>query len=286
MKVATFGSCLSRNTANYLVADFEFEIMSCVFHVMSEQFVKYYVEKTHELPDLDWLESMFVANDDPKSVHYANGMLRNQYPEQMGLWEFSEQDIPSKIRFLDLIENHEVDLILLDNFIDMSSWPMFYTLDPKLSESPIQFVYHFYKNSEELLKKFRFGGYVSPRDSAKNYLKIMEWLKKKQPKAKIAFLSFFGCTSDGNPERQQRALDFYRELSTIAPKEFLVLPPLDVPKVLQIEGDWSHVHNSVYRGLAGKLFVDFIIQPSNEASSSKGWRGLPWRSGAYKAQNP
>ena len=261
-KIATFGSCLSRFTANYLVADFSFEQLSCVFHVMSDQFIKYYVEKTHILPDLEWLESLFVPGDDPEAMRYASGMLRNQYPAQMGLWEFPIDEMENKIPFLDLVEKSEVDLIILDNFIDLSSWAQYYKLDPNLSECPIQFVSHLYKNQSELIEKFEFGGYINPKDSAHNYFKIMQWLRFKQPNARIAFLCFFGCTSQNNPERQSRALEFYKELDLLSDGQFLVVPPLEVPIELQKESDWTHVDNSIYRALAGKLYVELFLTGS------------------------
>ena len=259
MKVVAFGSCYSRFVAINLRQNFGFEHINNVYHITSEQFVKYYINKSAPQIDLHELESLFVPGEKPDDLKYARGMLRNQYAEHMGIWEFPADEMSQKRPFLENIESEEIDVILLDNFTDLSTKPQYFIDNEKYKNSPIQFVDHFYKNKDDLSKMFSYADFIDPESSARYWSDIIRWINLKQPNVKIYFLAFFACTSNKNPERQKRALEFASLLERFcAEQPVYIIPPLNVPDNFLVEGDWTHVDASVYRAIAGHIYLQAI----------------------------
>ena len=102
---------------------------------------------------------------------------------------------------------------------------------------------------------------LSARESADGWAKIVEFVRERQPSARIFFLAAHYCTSLEKPERYRLARDFYIEFSRIACEPINILPPLALPPELtRMPEDFAHFDFSVYRALAGYLHLSLTCK--------------------------
>lgn len=253
MKIMTFGSCMTSITAEHIKAQFGAKYLCGIHHNRSDAFLYYHVKMTHPMIQLEklenWLKPLEKHGDAPKQF------LRNQYPDYIGNLSSNESSRFRKLKFIDWIEKEIIDVILLDNFMDISAKLMYSTDYSEHDKSPLFINPQFYENEAEILQKFQFGEFLSAQESAKNWLEIYYWFQSKQPTAKIFFLCFPYCTSKGSNERYWRARDFYNHLLSLSKDSDLhVVPPPDVEPSLTAGDDWYHLHNHIYAALAGYVF--------------------------------
>jgi hypothetical protein len=252
--VIAFGSCLSNITIANLVADYGFVQTHSVHHNRSDAFLDYHVRQTREMPPLDWMEAKLVYNADKEAE--ARQFLRNQYRSYLGFHDLSDRMVEGRSFFDDLREN-QYDVILMDNFMDVAAKLAFSTLDDRYRNSPIFFNHGFYENEAELSREFHFTDFLTPRKSAQNNLAIYKWLRSFQPKAKIFYLPYHFSSSLKHKDRYLRIYNFYKEFSKLVEGEelYLVPPSNVVPNLTKGEEDWPHFEMSVYKALAGYIFL-------------------------------
>ena len=259
IQTVVFGSCLSRFIALDLSRRYSATILNNIYHISSEQFVKYYIQQKIPQIPREYLESFLVPSSEPQKALYAEGMIDNQYPETMGLWEFEPSEKPFKKPFLVNLEGGEIDLFLLDNFADLSGRPQYIVDDPRYLESPIQIVSHFYQNIGEISGNMRMGEYISPEDSAEYWSTIITFLSEKVPYSTIVFNCFFSSTSIENEARKIRANEFFNRISLRTfSRNVHIVPPVSVPKYLMNLNDWTHVDVGIYAALAGEAYLKYI----------------------------
>ncbi|HQT84428.1 MULTISPECIES: hypothetical protein [Acidiphilium] len=212
----------------------------------------YHADKTHTMiqkNEFDWLEPKEEFGDSP------NQFLRNQYADTLGQLNVNNKDMPAREPFETGLLNNQVDLILLDNFMDMTAKLMIDKSSKENDHRPIFLNPHFYKNSSEIMEQFEFDDFLTAKQSAENWFRIIGWLKQQQPFAKIFFICFPYCTSLKSPERAGRARDFYIHLTKLTKNSDIhVIPPPTVIPELTAGEDWYHLHDSIYVALAGYVF--------------------------------
>ncbi|ESQ78636.1 hypothetical protein [Asticcacaulis sp. YBE204] len=241
--VLSFGSCLSHLTAVQLSMFYGWKLVGNVAHNRSDQFIDYYIDKRTTPPSLADLSALVRFK--PDSEDYARRILANQYPEEMG-----RHDLPEATPLFELLEETKIDLILLDNFMDLSAQLFeFQTgLEGKIFSNA-----HMFENLTDFGK---LGHVLSARQSAENFVRLVQWLRARQPQAKIVVLSFQYSQIDKNAERYHRARDFWVELVKLKTEDFSICPPLH-PPLDRTKGcvDWAHFEEDIYRALAGMLHL-------------------------------
>jgi len=252
--VIAFGSCLSNITIANLVSDYGFVQTHSVHHNRSDAFLDYHVHQNREMPPLDWMEAKLVHKPDKEAE--ARQFLRNQYRPYLGFHDLSDRRVEGR-SFFDDLRDHQYDVILMDNFMDVAAKLAFSTIDSRYRNSPLFLNHEFYKNESDLLEEFQYTNYLSPKQSALNNLCIYNWLRKLQPNAKIFFLSYHFCSSLENRDRYNRIYKFYKSFSKLVSNEdlYLVPPPNVVPNLTKGEEDWPHFQMPVYKALAGYIFL-------------------------------
>lgn len=253
MKMAVVGSCLSNLTAERLCFDYGFEPRFCVHNNRSDNFLRYHIEQSSQMIPMDYLDS-FLVDKEPYAVD-ARIYLTNQQPDQVGYMGFEGRKVAGVSMFEEMA-NDPVDVILMDNYMDLGSRLMVHK-DPEFAGSPIFLNPHFYENSDEIVEKFEFTDFLTPREAAENWAKIIGFFRKLQPKAKIVFMCFPYSTRRDAPEHIIRGSQFYPELKkALRGDDTYLLPPLDVPDALKVEGDWMHFKApETYRAIAGTVFL-------------------------------
>lgn len=255
MKVISFGSCMSNITAKYLVADYGFVQTHNVANNRSDQFIKYFIDRSARQIPVEYFDDLLVHKHDMEKT--ARQILRNQYEEYVGFHELLDRKMESNTTFFEDLSANEYDVIIMDNLMDISFLLMYPNELPDYHDSPLLLNCHFYENRAEVARKFTPGNYLEPVDSAKNWIRIIRWIKELQPCAKIVFLCYHFVTSLSEPVRYNRIRDFYTEFTKLSKNLNIdVIPPLLVPKEMtKGESDWTHFEMPVYRALASYVFL-------------------------------
>ncbi|WP_234732276.1 hypothetical protein [Acidocella facilis] len=261
-KIGYLGSCLSSIPIAALVDNYGFEECFRIHHNRSDAFRHYHCERSRNMLNRDWLDSFLVPNDDENTARDAEEFLDNQMLPHIG-FEGTLRDRRGKGQTLfDVLQNSELDVILLDNFMDIAAKLMVKKNDQEFGSSPLFLNPHFYKNHDEVVNAFEFTEYLTPQDSASNWKVIYDWFRSLQPKAKIIFLCFPYATSRDTMERFNRARDFYIEFEQVMRgRDIEIIPPLDVEECLTNgPSDWYHVKPSLYQSLAGYIFLRTVAK--------------------------
>lgn len=252
MKIGHFGSCLSADLVFVLVNDYGCEEVFRIHHNRSDQFVNYFVDKTETQFDYEWLTTFLKPK--PETAKDATTFVENQFVPWIGYENKLRHMVTPETDFFENLKAMSVDVILLDNFMDTACCLL---APPETPKKTVFFATHLYENAEEIQKKFVMGPYLTPQESAENWVKICKFFRAAQPNAKIIFTCWSASTSRTNPERTKRILGFYEAFYPLIKDEDVhVIPPVDVPEALTNgPDDWYHMHKNVYKALAGYIFV-------------------------------
>jgi len=252
MKVGHFGSCLSALPIAALVTDYGWKEAFRIHHNRSDVFVNYFVDKSHEQFDYAWLNDFLKAK--PETAADAMSFVENQFVPWIGYENTLRHLVTPESNFPEDIKTMDVDVIVLDNFIDIAGCVWYPKDNP---DKKVFFAAHLYENLDEINEKWTMSSYLTPQESAENWLKIYRWFRAVKPKAKIFFTCWSPATSRGNEPRTRRILDFYDVFYDMVKDEDLyLLPPVNVPDELTNgPDDWYHVHKDVYKAIAGYIFL-------------------------------
>jgi hypothetical protein len=256
MKVIAFGSCMSNLTITYLASDYGWEQTHSVHHNRNDSFIRYFIDQSSEMISKSFFDDLLIYKE--STEREARMFLRNQYRETVGFHDLPVGDST----FFEDLETNSYDVILLDNFMDVSSKLLRHRSRKDLEQSPIFLNPGFYKNSDEVIAQFDwFCDFLTPIESARNWLRIYQWLRAMQPSAKIIFLPFHSCSSVSSPDRFRRIHDFYPALVDVATAErgLIIIPPLNVSDELT-KGpiDWPHFQPPIYKALAGLVYLHTV----------------------------
>ena len=256
MKVMAFGSCMSNLTIAWLTADYGFEQTHSIHHNRSDSFIRYYIDRSAAMIPQDYLEALLIPKPEMKTG--ADEFLHNQLEKYLGYFQLAERKTrPDQTFFSDMMTT-KLDLVVMDNYMDLASKLLYFRNLPEYRESPLFLNCGFYQNEADILRLVDWwGDYLSPQESAENFVVIYRWLRGLQPQAKFVFLPFHTSSSRNAPERFARARDFYPALVDAARGEDLhVVPPLELaPELTKGEDDWPHFQMPLYRALAGHVYL-------------------------------
>jgi hypothetical protein len=258
IRTVVIGSCMSNLTVQLAPGDLGFYQTHCIHHNRSDAFLRYFVDQTSEMIPREYLEKILQYK--PESEREARQILDNQYPASAGYFTVEKRRESAADDFLTDLKTKEFDLILLDNFMDISARLMMDVTRRNPEESPLFMNLGFYTNQTELKNRFKFyGNHLTPSESAENWLRIYHWLRRLQPKAKIIFICYHSVSSLNNLDRFSRLTKFVPELAAKAVgTDLMIVPPLAVPDHLT-KGivDWPHFTPPVYKSLAGLVYLLF-----------------------------
>ena len=248
MNCATFGSCLSSLTATRLEVEYGFSRICNISHNRSDAFVNNFIAKETPQYNLVDLEKSITFKNEHEVI--AKKILLNQSINSIGKYE-----LPVNKSFFDL-ESDEVDVFLLDNFMDISA---------KLISDKDNDGFPFFMNigfAEKGLENFKFGDFLDPIDSVNNWIKIIKFLKDLHPNAKFVFLSFQYNVLVDKPDRFKSAKEFNMKMNeALAGSDVLFIPSL-IPDSSLTKGksDWTHFSNQIYKALAALVFLHLNVK--------------------------
>lgn len=245
---------MTADPSAHLVGTYGCKEVFRIHHNRSDQFVNYFVDRSEVPFEGTWLRDFLKPR--PELADTAEAFLNNQYRPYIGYENTLKHKVTADSDFVKMLETETVDIIMLDNFMDVTSK----ILRLKSGESPerkVFFPLHFYENIAEIEEKFEFTDYLTPEESARNWIKIYKFFRQLQPKAKIYMVCWSNATSRANPERTDRILGFYDHVYDMAQgMDLNIIPPLDVPDELTNgPDDWYHMASKMYQAVAGYVFT-------------------------------
>lgn len=230
MNIITFGSCLSRRTAERYKNAFNAKIVSSVYHNRSDIFLDRFVGDSNKPLDANSLARKYEIDDADQMA-----LLTNQSPDGIG-----KHLLPDGNQLFDALGRDDISLILVDNFMDVastawhdpSSGDSFFATSPKLK-------------SNSSLQKLP---YLTPDAAAVNTRRIVSEFKARQPNTPIVFLHFPFSTYVGDQRREVWGKDFAKQLRLGIPE----IPPIFIPMAMR--GDEpSHFSEQMYFAYAGMV---------------------------------
>lgn len=224
MRIATFGSCLSLRVADQYRAAYGGNVISCVYHNRSDQFIGRFVDgRVDELSHEGVREAIGVTPGTEE-----DSILRNQCRTTMG-----SHLLKRWTPFLDALDKKDIDLLLIDNFMDASA--------ALRSIGDMQF---FSRVPATKGNGLRITPKLTPDQSAANFNTILRHFRWKLPDAAIVFTAFpWNTYPEG--DREQRRMWEKRFSSRLRTRGGLVLPTKIVPA--ELHGDApSHFRPQMY----------------------------------------
>jgi hypothetical protein len=230
----TFGSCLARYVARSYKRLYAGNILASVYHNRSDYFVSRFIngyKRIDTVSDISYLQKYSNESSDEDVVN----ILLNQTTQGIG-----RHKIDQSLGLFDCLSETEIDLVFVDNFMDVSA-RLSIGNDHSLFLRPQDYVnYHQF---------FQLGEYLSPSESAENFIQIVEFFKQRCPKAKIVFFNFPFNTYEDDVNRKLRSTKFAK---LFKPKSVFVIPPLSIPKIYRTKIS-SHFVEPQYAAYAGMV---------------------------------
>lgn len=236
MRIGTFGSCLSRYTANQFVKLFGGKIITSVYHNRSDAFVGRFVDNTWGQCEFSEVASQLVESFDGENDkdNMPINILRNQYPQTMGLHRLAHGK-----PFIEAVEEKLIDILFVDNYMDIAA---------KLVSNNEGYGYFLRMGDFSTASpNWHVGDYLSPESGVENMRKIIGHVKGLSPDLNIVFLNFPHNTYQGNLDRVKRT-KLYEELFDYPGVH--VVPCLDVPEIYQTNQK-QHFKVQQYAAYAG-----------------------------------
>lgn len=251
LNVVTLGSCMSEGVfaaITKLNPGINFNHLNHVIHNRSDYIHQVFIQKNWLPPDLSISELCDITS----SPEFPNQSLKenfdfflmNQHPKTIGL-NRNEQRLPLLVN----LEQKEIDLVLLDNFMDIASM-----IVVQKSTGKKFFLFSGAFSKDVFEKNFEWIGFLTPDESLRNWEAIVTWLKLLQPNAKFIF-SPFPESVFGNNHRDsvQRASQFKNVLSNNPlPLNILNTKCVEESDLLSAT-DWCHYSNKYYEALAKQI---------------------------------
>ena len=269
MNIGVFGSCLSADPAWFLKNHYAATEKLRIFHNRSDQFIKYYI-KSATFPRL--LASAEDLKPIAEKEEAARSIIFNQLPESIGC-EGPLAQMADKAKKLDeRIADANLDLILMDNFVDVVARLI---CSPDRPDEKLFYPLHFRKEAEK--SNHLLDEILEPKASASNFLEIIRYFKKTSPKAKIVFTCWPLATSKKSEIRYNRIANFFIHFSTLVEVyDLAVIPPLVLEdKFTNGEEDWYHLSKEIYKSIAGVAYLYYSAGIKPDLGSYQ----LPYYSG-------
>ncbi|WP_298848831.1 hypothetical protein [uncultured Salinicola sp.] len=234
MKIATFGSCLSRYTANQYVGLFGGEVICSVYHNRSDAFVKRFLDDEWGQCDYQHLSSALdiVDDVDDDADIKPTNIIKNQLYDTIGCHRL-KRGIP----FFKVFDSHP-DIFLLDNYIDLSARLVYSSVSPEIGGYFINM-----RTLKENQKQYHFfDDLLDPILGAKYMAKVISYIQKNAPQAKIFFLNFpYNVYQD--EIRKQRSLDYNEAIK----RELLPFDTVKIIDALDVKDKYRTKHVQHYK---------------------------------------
>jgi hypothetical protein len=223
MRIATFGSCLSLRIADQYRAANGGDVVSCVYHNRSDQFLGRFVDGSLDELSYDRIRHATGV----VSGSEEDAILRNQCRGTMG-----SHLLKRWTPFLDALDEKSIDLLLVDNFMDASA--------ALRSIGGGQF---FSRVAATEANGMRIMPKLTPEQSAANFSALLRHFRRKLPSAAIVFTAFPWNTY---PDKEQRRVWESRFSADLKSRGVAVIPTKIVPDKLKGEAP-SHYQREMYR---------------------------------------
>lgn len=238
--IIAFGSCLSRYTAREYIKGHGGVLLSSVYHNRSDAFVKRFLSEEWNAVDVEKMMHDFsisaasLEDEGTDSVPYQ--ILKNQTYDAIGLHR-----LKNGTPFFDAIESKKVDLILVDNYMDLSA--KFLIFEGCLEKNIFLAIENKSVSGLTVPEGWTLGGILPVEEAVACMGRILDYLRERQPLAKIVFMNFPHNTYAQNPDRVART-KLYE--SSLKKEGVYFIPCLDIPEDRQTEKR-SHFTASQYR---------------------------------------
>ncbi|WP_156467819.1 MULTISPECIES: hypothetical protein [unclassified Methylobacterium] len=241
LRLATFGSCLSRIVGNQIIKELHAEIISSVYHVRSDAYIGRFIENNWTEYSLDVLKETFYKKPTTASTleESVEQIILNQDRLSIG-----GHALDVFVPFPSALES-QPDLIIVDNHVDLGA-----RLCRKLEDERAgSFVLW-----QDDHPGWTLGQLLSGEEGAGNMSRLLAHFRAVAPVAAIVFINFPYSAYGEDSERADRARRYERAL--IQPHDALVLPLRDIPEE-RWGNDSAHFKAVQYRDFATEI-IDFI----------------------------
>lgn len=239
MRIMTFGSCLSRATANSYVRLFGGKVISSVYWNRSDAFLGRFVDQTWAEYGFEGILSRTQPAGSAQEETLARVILKNQYAAHLGL-----HGLPDGVQALEVLEQQLADLVIVDNYVDLSA---------RLLRSPGDAQDGFFLRDFDFTdghQPWVVGDYLEPQAAVLGTQRVMDFFKTKMPKARFVFINFPHNVYQGHPRRIQRTIA-YEQLFSF--DDALVIPCINIPVAFQTP-DKEHFKSPQYHFYAGMIY--------------------------------
>lgn len=234
MRIVSFGSCLSRYTANQYLQLFGGELVSSIYHNRSDAFVGRFIERSWPEVDVDALARLLRPEAEEAAL-----ILRNQGRAAMG-----RHHLNRGTPLFEVLEEQAADVVLLDNYMDVAA---------RLVERGGDARTRVFLRPADLrpdVSGWSVGDVLDPAVGAQCMQRIVAHFRERLPKAAIAFFCFPHNTYVEAQERVARSIRYEAELQL---DDALVVPCLTVPDRFQTV-QRQHFKPPQYAAYAGMLY--------------------------------
>lgn len=244
MRILTFGSCLSRYTAEHFVLLFGGRIVSCVYHNRSDAFVGKFLRR-------DWIsydfDEMFRLLKKDWTITHPDAdpalILRNQYKETLGLHR-----LPGGYSLFSALKRKNFDLIIADNYMDLAAR----LVSRKGDTNAGLFLrpYDFANDNPDWVR----GEFLKPAEGVRYMQSILRFFKTKAPTAQIVFINFPYNMYRESPPRIVRTQEYEKLFSF---DDAHIIPCLRVSPRYQTENK-QHFKPEQYSAYAGFIYQHLL----------------------------
>lgn len=247
MKIATYGSCLSRFTATNYARMFGATIVGSVYHNRIDRFVDTYVR--NRLPEVP-LEALgdYATGSSERGRVIINNQLSSQTLGKHGTIQGRG--------FMTEIED-KVDLVIMDNFIDI--------LGKVCQVKGVKSSGLFINPAEVPTIADRLTlepGYLDIDVAVRNWEYMINWLRRKH-KGKIYFINF-PFAQHPNPRFKARTIEFEEKFKS---PRIRIIPILEAHPTLQSTP--SHFDSKYYAMLAAYIWKDLYASNRSQLHSKE-----------------
>lgn len=213
-KILTFGSCLSRFTAEQYKWG---KIIASVYHNRSDVFVGKFLDRDWVPYDLQNVLSYLKTDTQQTNLdNKSYNIICNQYEHEL----LGQHRIKKAKPFFELLKTETLDLIIMDGFIDLTA--RLATLGSFNKEGLFLRMSDVF---EEKRQEWEWGKLLDIQESIANIQKIINFFKHHQPQAQIAFIHFPHIGYNDKPHLVERMKNY--ELLFQA-NNILIVPSLEV----------------------------------------------------------
>jgi len=259
--VAVMGSCLTNLASVFLISEYKWTRPTYAALLRSDYFVEQFLDEKGGVPPRQ--EFMNRVRWHPGAEDDAENWLHECYRETVG-----HRAIPlDQPGLFEVFETQQIDVVLMDNMHDTQRPLFHYRAKPGEESYNLPFMLNYCANAEDFAADFYYGSAHAPSESVRSWLRIIQYVKQKQPNALIMFYCAHANTSIDIPDRYERTRAFHGLFAPPATElGVTVIPPLELPfDLTRMPEDREHFEWLVYRAMAGQIFLAHSLRRGAEA---------------------